>query len=524
MAKVCLIRPAEGVALSSLSSNQPTLPLGLAYIAASVRAAAHQTQVIDAVGEAIDNIRPWGGVHWVGLSNEEIVGRIRTDTDFIGIGNMFSHNWPMVRELIRAIRIRFPQAPIILGGEHPTSLPQFVLETSATDVCVLGEGEETFLDLLAAYSEKRDLATVAGIAYRDEKGTVHRPPARKRIRAVDDIPWPAWDLFNVPAYRDSSYGNGMQVNDAPPLLPILATRGCPYQCTFCTSPNMWTTAWIARDPKKVVDEIEYYMKTYGARNFPFQDLTAITRKDWILGFCKEILDRKLQFNWQLPSGTRSEAIDDEVAPLLKQTGMYYMGYAPESGSDRIRTAIKKRVKEENFFKSARSALKAKLHVQVFFVIGFPEEEASDLWATLKMIGRLAWMGVQDLGLQYYMPYPGSEMYDKLAAEGLVDTRDEWLLAPLHTHGLIQKKSRVVNKNFGAARLTLTMIGGFALFYLLFYVRRPWAFLKMWTGIFTRPEHDESRLQKALKMLFTTKPRFREGKPRASATSLKGLPQ
>lgn len=81
-------------------------------------------------------------------------------------------------------------------------------------------------------------------------------------------------------------------------IPLLATRGCPYQCRFCSAPNMWAPRWIPRDPVKVVDEIQYYVEHFGARNFPFQDLTAIVRKDWIVAFCREILRRGLDIRWQ----------------------------------------------------------------------------------------------------------------------------------------------------------------------------------------------------------------------------------
>jgi len=105
---------------------------------------------------------------------------------------------------------------------------------------------------------------------------------------------------------------------------------------------MWLPRWIPRDPIKVVDEIESYVKRYGAGNFPFQDLTAIIQKDWIKTFCQELVRRNLSIQWQLPTGTRSEAIDPEVARLLKASGMTSMAYAPESGSDLTRRLIKKR--------------------------------------------------------------------------------------------------------------------------------------------------------------------------------------
>src|SRR6476620_3967712 len=124
-------------------------------------------------------------------------------------------------------------------------------------------------------------------------------------------------------------------------MPMIATRGCPYQCTFCSNPEMWTTRWYAREPGKVLDEIQLYMDKYAATNFDFYDLTAIVKRSWIIQFTNEILTRKMKFTWQLPSGTRSEAIDDEVSRLLYASVCWNMSSAPESGSPEVLKRIKK---------------------------------------------------------------------------------------------------------------------------------------------------------------------------------------
>jgi radical SAM superfamily enzyme YgiQ (UPF0313 family) len=503
MAKLCLIRPAEGVSLRALTSTTPTLPLGLAYLASSVRAAGHAIQMIDAVGEAPDRISERDRVHWIGLDNAEIVARIDRDAELIGVGNMFSHNWPLARELLHRIREAFPHTPLLIGGESPTSLPELVLRDSPVDVCAIGEGEETLLELIEVFSHGGSLEGVAGIAHRRD-GSVQRTPRRQRIRAIDDIPWPAWDLLDIEAYARHHFTMGLQVEDDPPSLPILATRGCPYECTFCTSPNMWTRAYVTRDPKDVVDEMEEYVREYQVRNFPFQDLTAIIHKDWILSFCRELIDRGLDVHWQLPAGTRSEAVDEEVAPLLMQSGMAHMAYAPEAGSLRIRRAVKKRVVAERFYESLRATTNAGLHVQAFFVMGFPEEERRDLRETLKMLARLAWMGVKDAAVSHYMPYPGSEMYDRLVARGKVDSSDRWLLAPLHTHGMLIGREFQVNENFSVLAQSLYALAGFSIFYGVSAIRKPGYFLRMLWGTFFRPQHDVSRLQRALKGIVGTK--------------------
>ncbi len=112
---------------------------------------------------------------------------------------------------------------------------------------------------------------------------------------------------------------------------MLATRGCPYSCTFCSSPDMWTTRYYARSPASVVDEIADYVERYGISNVDFEDLTAFINRDWILAFCAELVRRDLHISYQLPSGTRSEALDAEVLAPLWRSGCRNLTYAPESG-------------------------------------------------------------------------------------------------------------------------------------------------------------------------------------------------
>ncbi|MDX1487981.1 MAG: radical SAM protein, partial [Acidiferrobacterales bacterium] len=219
--------------------------------------------------------------------------------------------------------------------------------------------------LIAALEERArggnpDFSVIPGIAYRDADGKFARsltPPMRRKD--IDDIPWPAWDLTPIEKYLDSGSGFGVSKGRN---MPIVGSRGCPYACTFCSNEDMWTRKWEARDYVAVVDEIEHYHQTYGAVNFPFQDLTAILKRDWIIDFCKELLARDLKVTWQFPSGTRCEVIDDEVAQLLAATGGRSLAFAPESGSERTRKLIKKRMKTESLMNAVDASVRNKLNI------------------------------------------------------------------------------------------------------------------------------------------------------------------
>ncbi|MCA8941475.1 MAG: B12-binding domain-containing radical SAM protein, partial [Planctomycetes bacterium] len=348
--KIQLVHPPVYLNVAAMTALRPSLPLGLAYIAASLREVGHEVSVIDAVGLAPDKVTRGSRrrLSLLGLTPDEIVERLDPDADAFGVTNMWSFSWPVVRTILRKMRERFPDKPIVCGGEHFTGLPELSMEQAPIDVIVTGEGEEAAVEVFGALERgETEWDRIGGIWYRDADGSPRKSPvSRARNRAVDDIPWPAWDLFDVAGYNERKLVTGIHYGMT---VPIFATRGCPYQCTYCSSPQMWTTRWYARDPKLVVDEMEHWHEKFGADNFPFHDLTAILKKDWVIEFCSELASRPFvrRIRWQLPSGTRVEVIDDEVAMWLKRTNGVSLNYAPESGSPETRKRIKKMMKDES---------------------------------------------------------------------------------------------------------------------------------------------------------------------------------
>ncbi len=410
---ICLIRP-PAVESFRFATTSITPPLGIAYLAAAIEASGRSVTVVDAVGEGAKVRAAYYKGYLVGLRPEDLVQRIPPDATLVGISVIFTHEWPCVVQLIDKIKQVRPELPIVIGGEHVTAMSEFCLLTSKADYLVQGEGEETVIELLEALEGGRSPVSIDGIAYRSKDAIVVEP-RRDRRDDIDDIHTPAWDHIDLETYFRNRFVGGMHTNSL--TIPILATRGCPYQCTYCSAPNMWLPRWIPRDPIAVADEIESYVVRYGASNFPFQDLTAIVRKDWVKAFCQELIDRDLGITWQLPTGTRSEAIDDEVADLLKRSGMVSMAYAPESGSDTTRKFIKKKMKKDNLFESIVSAAKANLNVAAFIVIGFPHDKPDHLRENLEFIDRLVEAGVTDLSVGFYMALPGTELFHSIFDAG-----------------------------------------------------------------------------------------------------------
>jgi anaerobic magnesium-protoporphyrin IX monomethyl ester cyclase len=465
---VCLLKsPAllKAFALSTLTAP----PIGIAYLAGTLRGAGIAYQVVDAVGEALDQILPleYCDGYAIGLTMDEIVAKIDPRSDIVGLSCMFSSSWPYDRRLIEKIRAKFPVARIVLGGEHATACADFILDTcAAVDICVLGEGEETLLALVHAVRDGRDLSEITGLAYRDDTG-IQRTERRKRVREIDSIPLPDWEQIPIDNYMTRGLGHGIANARS---MPMMATRGCPYQCTFCSSPMMWTTRWLARTPATVVDEMESYVERYQAKNFDFYDLTAIIKKDWIVAFAQEILSRGLKIEYQLPSGTRSEAIDDEVSELLFRSGCRQMNYAPESGSAATLDRIKKKVKLPRLEESLRGACRHGLKVMVNIIL-FPDDTWQDVRATFRFMLRCSWLGLHDIAFVPYVPYPGAELYDRLVKEGRLPPLGEEYFLSLLTHSDISS-AKSHNPRFSARQVQMVRLGFLALFYSSSYLFRP----------------------------------------------------
>ena len=490
--KVCIIRPPILVPVSAFVTIK-TPPIGAAYICSTIREAGHDVQLIDGLGEAVNSQYDWDQDTLVyGLALDKIVQAIDPEVDLIGFNLNFSFEWPLYRKLISMVGERFPKATIISGGEHTNAVPHQILNETCISVCIHGEGEETILDIIECLDkldEKKE--TLNGISYLNAKGEFIKNPPRMRIKNLNDIAWPAWDLVPMEEYLSRSYGHGIERGRS---MPILASRGCPYQCTFCSNPGMWTTRWNIRTPDDVIAEIKDGIKRFRAENFDFYDLTAVVKKDWIVEFCTKLIDQDLNITWQLPSGTRSEAIDGEVARLMYKSGCRNLSYAPESGSERILELIKKKVKLSRMLKSMSQAKKAGLILKVNIIIGFPDERLSDIVKTIFFSARMAMVGVHDYSMFIFSPYPGTELYDQLEKDGKVQLDDEFYDS-LRTYTDVNR-TYSFSKRFTGKQLKAIRAIGTATFYgtsFLLYPHRPF---KMLFNVFFS-KHLETRTEKGV---------------------------
>ena len=465
------------VVFTNGSINNEAVPqLGLAYISGYLLAKGYKVTVIDSSAEGLGKISPlkeYPGYSYQGLTHSDVISRIPKQTRIIGFTSMFSGEWPVLRDLIIQTRESFPEALIVAGGEHITALTEYCLrDCPALDVCVRGEGEHTFYQLLEAYLGTGDFLDVPGIAYIKKEDQYqqngNKPPRMKDVK----IPWPDWpeDYLEKFWRAGKSYGVATERD-----MPFMLSRGCPFQCTFCSSPQMWTTKYNFRDLDDVMKEIKYYIKRYDITALQMYDLTAIIKKQWAMEFCQRMIDEGIKLKWSLPDGTRSEALDKEVLIMMKKSNINYLVYAPESGSQRTLKKIKKRVKLKRLIESVIEAKRLGLTVRTNVIIGFPHETWWDIIQTILFQMRNAIRGVDDVTIYIFSPYPGTEIFDDLTRAGKVKLNDDYfhkltsLNGDYFTTNLTTFNDNISGRMLGVVRLVAVLIN-YAISYLL-YPRR-----------------------------------------------------
>lgn len=422
---VALVR-GPVVSAEGAFNNEATPAIGLAYVAGFAKSLGYDVSIVDAIAEGLNQVNRYPGregITTLGLTVEELVDRVPEKAQVIGVSCMFSGEWPVVRGIIEALRKKFPDALIVAGGEHATSLPEYCLrDCPSLNLVVKGEGEGTFADVLTAYGDNRGFDEVGGVCFLDRDGGFHDNGGLPRLKNINEIPRPYWPAGYLEMFW--SHGKSFGVQTARDM-PMLASRGCPYQCTFCSSPSMWTTRYILRDPDDLLDEIKEYQRRYQISAIQFYDLTAVTKKRWIVEFCQKLKSENINLKWSLPSGTRSEALDEETLTLMKETNCNYLVYAPESGAPETLNVVQKRITLDSITESIRTAKRIGLVLRANLIIGFPHEGRRHVYQTLWYGLKLAAMGVDEVPVFIFSAYPGSQIFKDLFAAGKVSLNDDY---------------------------------------------------------------------------------------------------
>ena len=382
---------------------QATPPLGLAYIAAVLLKNKVQVNVLDAYAED--------------LSLEETLKRIeKINPKFIGI-TCLTPTASISTHLAKKIKSILPESVIIFGGVHPTLLSNEVLNDESIDIVIRGEGEFTFREVIDVFMKNRSLKDIKGISYKENKKIIHNG-YREEIENLDEIPFPAWELFPVKLYRPLPHWTLVSPNI--PIFPLLTSRGCPYNCTYC-SLNVTIKKFRTRSIKNVVDEIEYINKKFNVKQLMFWDATFPLKKERGIDICKEIIRRGLHKKVKWMCESRVNCIDYETLVWMKRAGCLRIAYGIEAGVQKLLDNIKKRFTLEQVRKAIKATKKAKIEILAYFMLGLPGETKELSQQTIDFAKEL---NAEYAKFNITVPYPGTELYRQAIKENCLETK-EW---------------------------------------------------------------------------------------------------
>ncbi|MFA4876144.1 MAG: radical SAM protein [Methanoregula sp.] len=350
-------------------------------------------------------------------SNEELASFLRENRfDLIGLGFLAARFKETILDLCNVINKNKKSAWLVLGGQGPSPIPEFVLNRTKADIVAIGEAEETIVDLLKCKLETGDLSKIKGIAYRD-RDHIFINERRKPIRNLDSIPFPQWDLFPMEEYSSCLNFYSMDKNDK--ALDIITSRGCINACNFC---YRMEKGFRFRSVKNVIQEIIELNEKYGISYFSMHDELFTYPKKKIFEFADalERNDIKIKYDCQV----RVDTFDDEVAACLKSSGCQMANFGFESMDQNVLDLMKKNTKVEDNTNAMNTALKYHLGAGLNFIwgnIGDTEESLKKDVSFIKKFNTYNHLRT----IRPVTPFPGSELYNDAISRGLLSGPDDF---------------------------------------------------------------------------------------------------
>ncbi|MBD3164418.1 radical SAM protein [Candidatus Woesearchaeota archaeon] len=377
-------------------------PLGIAILASVLEEKGYDVEILDSFA--------------LGLDKKQITDYVVSENPtVIGISSVTA-NYPESIQLINSIKRVNPDIIIIYGGPHVTIMPETVIKFKSINYAVLGEAEETIVELLDfILKSKGQLGKIKGIAYRDNNGHVKINQARDFIKDINKLPMPAYHLLPMNHYR--SYG---WLDLGRKFCSMITSRGCPFQCTYCTSSNIFGYRWRYRSPEKVMEEIRLLYDKYKVRHIYFQDDEFTVNHDRVMKICDMIIDQKLDLVWECL--TRVSHVDEPLLRKMSEAGCRSILFGIECGYQEGIDKINKKITLKQAVDAVNLSKNYGISPKVTFMMGFPWEGEKEIKKTIRFAKKLK----ADLTFFNTLnPYPHTPIYYQIKKEGLFDKDYTW---------------------------------------------------------------------------------------------------
>ena len=354
-----------------------------------------------------------------GLNDEKkICEHIRDfNPDIVGITANFTTYFPDVIALGRIISSNFRETKLVLGGAHATMDAENILRHySFFDYIVRREGESTFLELLLASMQHKNnnLSDIKGLTYR-EGGKIISNEDRPLIDDINILPMPDRKFINMDFYKECNCKT-LAFARKTPVATIITSRGCPFNCIFCSTKNMWERKFRAFSAERVVAEIKHLYGNYGVKEFAIMDDQFIIDKKRVESICDYIIELNLDISFSMPAGTSIWIADENLLRKMKKAGFYRLCFPVESGNENTMKFIRKPINLSKVSNVVKLASKLGFWTSGNFIIGFPYETREEILTTIKY--------AYECGVDYPVfliaqPFKGAELYDVFVKEELL---------------------------------------------------------------------------------------------------------
>ncbi|MBL94796.1 MAG: radical SAM protein [Magnetovibrio sp.] len=397
MASILLINPSYEPSYggSRASIVNPIMPtLGLATIAAVAIERGHKVEILD--------------LSWRPYNPAMVFERLKkTKPDIVGLtGTTPLMN--QVRDISVIVKDVSKDILLIAGGAHPSALPEETLRESLIDIICVGEADYSFSDLC----DGAHPSAVNGIYYRDGENVLSTD-LRLPINNLDDLPLPAWELYNPEDYRKIS----RLLCKAPPLTMAEFSRGCVFTCDFCASKITLAKGYRKKSPKRCAEEVTK-MKTLGFNEFMLADDIFTSNQNWAVEVCEEILKKDLKMAWSCTNGIRVESADDNLFNAMHKAGCYRVSFGFESGNDKVLEMFGKggRANIEQGKSAVIKARKAGLDTSGFFLLGLSPDTEDTMKDTINYARALP-LDMIKFGIT--IAFPGTKMFNDYVRNHLI---------------------------------------------------------------------------------------------------------
>lgn len=383
-------------------------PLGIAYVSSALKNSGFQVQCLN-----LNHYEDHFDVLRKTIQDAQI--------EVICFGGLSAH-FSLIKELLDFVKKIAPHVISIVGGGLITSEPELVYGMLESDYGVIGEGEETAPQLIEALERKTSVADVDGVIFRDKRsGEIIRTNPRKLIQDIDQIPFPDFEGFEIEKYISQQRTNDIYyfhvLDSKPRMLPIISSRGCPYNCSFCFHPL--GRQYRVRSLDNFFAELELLINNYDINYFCVYDELLSANKQRIQEFCRRMETYNVKWMTQL----RVDSVDEELLLLLKKSGVTCISYGIESANNTVLKSMKKNITIEQVERALEMTRANKIGIQGNLIFGDRAETEETVAQSL------AWHeshGEYLLGLGMISAFPGSSLYKYAKEKNLIPDLDVYL--------------------------------------------------------------------------------------------------